>query len=69
MLDDLTQHLSRPGGNKSQLMYDLAGCIAAAIDANSFNLYLHEKQGQISQYAPYDDTMKWVFYSLNGWFL
>ena len=38
--------------NKSYMIYDLASCISAAIDADAFNLYVHEVEGVIKHFVP-----------------
>ena len=58
MLDDLTKHLMSKPNNKAPLMYDLANCICAAIDGDFVNLYLHDMEGQITQFSPDDEATK-----------
>ena len=33
-------------------MYEVAACICAAVDADEFNLYIHETEGQITKFGP-----------------
>ena len=54
MLEDLTSNLISKPNNKAKLMYEVAACICAAVDADDFNLYIHETEGQITLFGPED---------------
>ena len=55
MLEDLTSNLISKPNNKAKLMYEVAACICAAVDADDFNLYIHETEGQITLFAPQEE--------------
>ena len=52
MLEDLTSNLISKPNNKARLMYEVAACICAAVDADDFSLYIHETEGQITLFGP-----------------
>ena len=52
MLEDLTNKLISQPNNKSNLMYEVAACICAAVDADDFSLYIHETEGHITLFGP-----------------
>ena len=64
MLEDLTGHLESKPSNKSHLLYELAQCISAAIDADHFNIYIHRTEGNITKFAPEDVKEEYV---CNNW--
>ena len=37
---------------QANLMHEVAACICAAVDADEFNLYIHETEGQITLFGP-----------------
>ena len=41
--------------NKGQIMFELATCICAAVDADIINLYLVETEGEITKFIPEGD--------------
>ena len=55
MLEDLTSNLISKPNNKAKLMYEVAACISAAVDADDFNLYIHETEGQITLFSPQEE--------------
>ena len=55
MLEDLTSNLISKPNNKAKLMYEVAACICAAVDADDFNLYIHETEGQITLFGPQEE--------------
>ena len=54
-MEDLTSNLISKPNNKAKLMYEVAACICAAVDADDFNLYIHETEGQITLFAPQEE--------------
>ena len=42
--------------NASGIMWELVGTISAAVDADLFNLYLVEAEGEITRYVPDNET-------------
>ena len=60
MLEDLTRHLETKPSNKSHLLYELAQCICAAIDADHINIYIHSSEGHITKFAPEDLKEEYV---------
>ena len=60
MLDDLTRCLESKPSNKTHLLYELAQCISAAIDADQFNIYIHSTIGHITKFALDDLKEKYV---------
>ena len=56
MLEDLTSDLISKPNNKAKLMYEVAACICAAVDADDFNLYIHETEGQITLFGPPEEA-------------
>ena len=60
MLEDLTRHLESKPSNKSYLLYELAQCISAAIDADHVNVYIHCTEGNITKFAPEDPKEEYV---------
>ena len=60
MLEDLTRHLESKPSNKSHLLYELAQCISAAIDADHVNVYIHRTEGNITKFAPEDPKEEYV---------
>ena len=60
MLEDLTSHLETKPSNKSHLLYELAQCVSAAIDADHVNIYIHSTEGRITKFAPEDLKEEYV---------
>ena len=60
MLEDLTSHLETKPSNKSHLLYELAQCVCAAIDAEHVNFYIHKTEGHITKFAPEDPKEEYV---------
>ena len=46
--------------NKAQIMFELAECIAAAVDADDFKVYLVENEGFLSIYNSEHDLERLV---------
>ena len=65
MLQQMSQHVSRDHMNKAQLMFELAECVVAAIDADIFRVYVVETDGYLSTYRPHDEQNRsvWTFIS------
>ena len=59
MLDDMTKHLMSRPNNHAHLLYDLAHCIAAAVDADHANVYIHDKDGHITRFLPFDHEKRY----------
>ena len=60
MLEDLTRHLESKPSNKSHLLYELAQCISAAIEADHVNVYIHQTESSITKYSPEDPKEEYV---------
>ena len=52
MLSEMSNHIKGDNMNKAQVMFELAECIAAAVDADDFKVYLVENEGFLSLYKP-----------------
>ena len=65
MLQQMSRHVSRDLMNKAQLMFELAECVVAAIDADIFRVYVVETDGYLSTYRPHDEQNRsvWTFIS------
>merc|ERR1740128_288600 len=53
----MTQHLIGTT-NKAQIMWELANCISSAVEADDFNVYLVQTEGEITQYNPNTQSAK-----------
>ena len=54
MLKEMMRHIEGTT-NKGQIMFELATCICAAVDADLINLYLVETEGEITKFVPGGD--------------
>ena len=54
MLKEMMRHIEGTT-NKGQIMFELATCICAAVDADLINLYLVETEGEITKFVPEGD--------------
>ena len=54
MLTEMQKHVDGVT-NKEQIMYELATCICAAVDADIPNLYIVETEGEIKKFFPEAD--------------
>ena len=55
MLEEMMAHIEE-STNKGQIMFELASCICAAVDADLFNLFLVESEGEITRFLPEGET-------------
>ena len=54
MINEMSKHVDVENMNKSHILYELGECIAAAVDADVFNVYIVEMDGVICSYKPGD---------------
>ena len=52
MLEEMGRHIEPETMNKAQVMLELGDTVLAAVDADSFNVYLVENDGFITSYKP-----------------
>ena len=52
MLEEMGRHTGREEMNKAQVMHELGDTVLAAVDADSFNIYLVENDGFLTSYCP-----------------
>ena len=55
MLEEMGRHIRPEQMNKAQVMYELGDTLLAAVDADTFNVYLVETDGFITSYKPGTD--------------
>ena len=60
MLSEMSNHIKEDKMNKAQIMFELGECIAAAVDADDFKVYLVENEGFLSLYKPGHDKDRLV---------
>ena len=51
MLKEMMRHIEGTT-NKGKIMFELATCISAVVDADLINLYLVESEGEITRFVP-----------------
>ena len=55
ILEEMSRHIRPEEMNKAQIMYELGDTVNAAVDADSFNVYLVETDGFITSYKSETD--------------
>ena len=55
MLEEMGRHIGPEEMNKAQVMCELGDTLLAAVDADTFNVYLVETEGFITSYKPGTD--------------
>ena len=60
MLAEISNHVKEDKMNKAQIMFELAECIAAAVDADDFKVYLVENEGFLTIYNSEHDLKRLV---------